>query len=60
MEHLPSSKDVSEKGSVDVESTSAQSDNGIDPVAEKKLLRKLDWILLPLTTLICEFSYPPT
>ncbi|KAF8916083.1 MFS general substrate transporter [Mucidula mucida] len=57
MEHLPSSKDVSEKGSVDVESTSAQSDNGIDPVAEKKLLRKLDWILLPLTTLIYVLNF---
>ncbi|KAJ7091474.1 MFS general substrate transporter [Mycena belliarum] len=26
----------------------------IDPEAEKKLVRKLDWILMPLFTLICE------
>jgi hypothetical protein len=25
----------------------------IDPILEKKLLRKLDWSLLPLFTLIC-------
>lgn len=27
----------------------------IDPVAERKLVRKLDIIMLPLFTLICEF-----
>jgi hypothetical protein len=26
----------------------------IDPEAERRLVRKLDWILLPLFTLICE------
>lgn len=25
----------------------------IDPIAEKRLVRKLDWILLPLFTIIC-------
>jgi hypothetical protein len=28
----------------------------IDPEAERKLVRKLDWMLLPLFTLICESS----
>ena len=26
---------------------------GIDPIAEKKLLRKLDWTLIPMFTIIC-------
>lgn len=26
----------------------------IDPEAERRLVRKLDWILLPLFTLVCE------
>ncbi len=26
----------------------------IDPDAEKRLLKKLDWILLPMFTVICE------
>lgn len=30
----------------------------IDPQAERKLVRKLDWILLPLFTLICECQRP--
>lgn len=45
-----------EKASLDVESNTTGSDNGIDPVAEKKLLWKLDWVLLPMATLICQSS----
>lgn len=53
---VSSKADVSvEKASLgDVESPVLPSNNGIDPVAEKKLLRKLDWILLPMATLICQ------
>lgn len=29
----------------------------IDPVAERRLLWKLDILLLPLFTLICQFTY---
>lgn len=29
----------------------------IDPIAEKKLVRKLDSILLPMFTLLCAFSH---
>lgn len=28
----------------------------IDPVAERKLVRKLDWIILPLFSIICKYS----
>lgn len=44
-----------EKGSFDVEFSSTSTEtSGIDPIAEKKLLRKLDSILLPIGGLICE------
>jgi hypothetical protein len=35
-----------------IASTPASVD--IDPEAERRLLKKLDWILLPLFTAICE------
>ena len=44
----------SEKAYVERNSFSQPVDNGVDPVTEKKLLWKLDWILLPLATSICE------
>lgn len=39
----------------DAESTTSADE--IDPVAEKLLRRKLDWILLPLFTVACRSSY---
>lgn len=47
---------------VEIERVASKSDGAysidaqeaIDPVAEKRLLRKLDLIMLPLFTLICE------
>ncbi len=36
---------------------STTSADGIDPVAEKLLRRKLDWILLPLFTIVCMSSH---
>jgi hypothetical protein len=35
------------------ESSGLSEEVAIDPVAEKRLLRKLDWILLPLFALTC-------
>ena len=29
----------------------------IDPLAEKRLLRKLDWVFMPMFTAICERSH---
>ena len=42
-----------EKGSVEGTIEKVPEDDGIDPVAEKKLVKKLDWIFLPLFTVIC-------
>jgi hypothetical protein len=38
---------------VQLESKEGWSENKIDPIAEKRLVRKLDWILLPLSTFAC-------
>lgn len=35
---------------------SQREDNQIDPFAERALVRKLDWILLPLFIVICKFE----
>jgi hypothetical protein len=55
-----SEKVVEEQHSLDAHD-SKESHNGdkvlIDPEAERKLLRKLDWTLLPLFTLICERGF---
>jgi hypothetical protein len=48
-QHNVSVKDVALE-----EKTAAVPSTGIDPVAEKKLLRKLDFTLLPLFGLICK------
>lgn len=37
-------------------SSSLDVEDVIDPVAEKKLLKKLDAIMLPMFTIICKFS----
>jgi hypothetical protein len=42
-----------EKGSVEGTIEKVPEDDGIDPVAEQKLVKKLDWIFLPLFTVIC-------
>jgi hypothetical protein len=51
-----------EKVEVTLKSSEALSGDAvsldIDPVEEKKLLRKLDFILLPLFTAICESLIP--
>ena len=44
-------------GSAELEKASTASTPAsvdIDPEAERRLLKKLDWILLPLFTAICE------
>ncbi|KAF5332795.1 hypothetical protein D9611_005179 [Ephemerocybe angulata] len=48
-----------EKGSVQAIENVARggSEESIDPEAEKKLVRKLDWILLPLFTVIYGLNY---
>jgi len=33
--------------------SSSVSSLALDPVAEKRLVKKLDWILMPMFTLIC-------
>ena len=43
-------------GSKDATSMDLEQDGVIDPVAEARLLRKLDWILLPMFTAICAYS----
>jgi hypothetical protein len=67
----PQAKDkalVSETEKVDIESSgggqsptlaSKEGDfeQEIDPVAEARLLRKLDWILLPMFTAICKLLH---
>jgi hypothetical protein len=35
------------------ESSSLSNDVAIDPIAEKRLVKKLDWILLPLFAVTC-------
>jgi hypothetical protein len=41
-------------------SSSLDVEDDIDPIAEKRLLRKLDMIMLPMFTIICESSAPCT
>ncbi|KAJ2927563.1 hypothetical protein H1R20_g9531, partial [Candolleomyces eurysporus] len=45
-----------EKGSLE-ETIDKVEDDGIDPVAEQKLVKKLDWIFLPLFTVIYGLNY---
>jgi len=52
----PSASSDYEKGGSDDRIESVKDNEveiAIDPVAEAKLLKKLDWTLLPMFTLIC-------
>lgn len=68
----PQAKDkaavISETEKVDIESSGGgqsptlaskdgEFEQAIDPVAEARLLRKLDWILLPMFTAICKLLH---
>lgn len=52
-----SSKNETDLGTLEAVATLPRA-HGIDPAAERRLVKKLDLILLPMFTLMCELKGP--